>query len=627
MRARVQQSSSVGSTESSARPSPAPGKRPLTANLQRKPSGTATNECPVQLKGAGGGDTGGRDGSPQDLMDFFMGPAPNVAPAGVQMKPTKDASSDEMPANVLDKPTTLAFDTVFQLAQEALWALEKVDHEKPDHAKRDALVDEYSSQIEKAATAATQLVAQQPWQRREIFYVPAEMAAEKLLEVLKWITSRTGNARMRSRFERALHVFDGALTSLSREPVTARPMPALRARESIEADDETKALDDAQTQHAIALRDLRDAKIHSGINPFETLAGLEDNAEPSFLVEMVKSIFVATLGHLAGGVLGLAMRNAGTRAARATTRVAESNTAVFGPAAGRGLDATVKKVDLTMGALEREAIASVNEHFKNVTIDSVQGIGAVAADKALVTANGDQNAKKKALTFFAAGLRNAVGAEHSQHEALISHEKAAGLATAENIRHETAVLRAMQSEIGALYLQRASAGWASYLAQGALGKTGSHDPSGRQASNMKNFLGESLHDDAPNGARAFGTDKAQFDGVLHLHLEIDADARRGTKADIRRKGRVTIEGVNDTLREQILAEASGHIGKVWLPKVVYVSMASNSFQAARLALDERNVLRDHTEWNYIARHTQHVADRTFETPQAFAQHLLRTELA
>src|SRR5689334_528993 len=135
MRSRVQQSASGGGAEGSARQAPAPGKRPLTASIQRKPSGAVTNDGPVQLKDAVGSGAGGRGDSPQDLMDFFMGPAPNAAPAGVQMKPTKDASSDAssdaMPANVLDKPTTLAFDTVYQLAQEALWALEKADDKKP----------------------------------------------------------------------------------------------------------------------------------------------------------------------------------------------------------------------------------------------------------------------------------------------------------------------------------------------------------------------------------------------------------------------------------------------------------------------------------------------------------------
>jgi hypothetical protein len=618
MRSRVQRSSSDGRDEGADRRSPAPGKRPLTASIQRKAS-AAKDHGAVQLNSPVGAAAGSRADAAPDLMDFFMGPAP------VQMKPKKDASPDAVPSNVLDGPTTLAFDTIYRLAEEALWALENADHEKPDHAKRDAIVDEYAAQIGKAATAAGQLVKQTPWSRREIFYVPADMAAEKVLAVSTWIMSRTGNARMRSRFEQAVHVFDDALQALMRPPVTARSTPALRGQESFEAHDETADLEHAQEEHAIALRDLRDAKINYGIEPFHDLAALEDNPEPSFMLEMMKSVLVATLGHIAGGVFGLATKGV-KGSLRASTSIAEGTAAGYGPAVANVVVGKAT-IDPSNVALERAAIASVHEHFKNVTIDSVQGIGASAADAAFAEASKDNNAKTKARTFFVAGLKSAAGKEQSQHEQLISREKAAGIATAASLRAETTTLRAMEREIGALYLQRASAGWASYLAQQALGKTGSHDPSGRQASNMKSFLGEPVRDDAPNGDRAFGSDKSQLDGVLHLHLEIDADARHGAKPNIRRKGRVTIEGVNDALREQILLDAGGHIGKVWLPKVVYVSMANNSFHAARLALDERNVLRDHTEWEYIQRHTQHVADRAFESPEGFASLIRGTELA
>lgn len=561
-----------------------PGVQQQTTAVRRSP-GKETAEGSEVV----GADAGVRGDATQDLVDFFMGPAPAAASTAVQLKPQRAASADAMPANVLDAPADLAFDTIYRLADEALMALENVDREEPDHAKRDAIVDEYGAQIAKAATAATQLVQQIPWHRREIFYVRADMAAERVLAVMTWIMSRTGNARMRSRFEQAVRVVDGALRSLSRDPVTAHHTPALRGKESFEADDEKKDLLQAQQDHAIALRDLRDAKIIRGIEPFDDLAALEDNPQPSFIVEIAKAVLVATLGHLAGGALGLAMKS--------------------------------------IGKGGREALSRMSEHFKNVTIDSVQGIGAEAADQALADTNKDKNAKSKARTFFVAGLKSAVGKEQSQHEQLISIETRDGIATAASIRAETATLRAMEKEIGAIYLQRASAGWASYLAQHALGKTGSHDPSGRQASNMKNFLGEPQRDADPTGDRVIGSGKARTDGVLHLHLEIDADARRGPKATIRRKGRVTIDGVNDDLREQILAEAGGHIARVWLPKVIYVSMAGNSFQAARLAFDERNVLRDHTEWSYIALHTQHVADRAYDSPQAFAKHLVTTELA
>lgn len=550
---------------------PAPGKRTLTASIQRKAS-----DGPVRPEGAVSSDAGVRGDSPQDLMDFFMGPAP-AAPA--MQKSASAAVAD-------------AFDSIARRAGEALSALEQTDQRTPDHAARDKLVAIYAAQIEVASTSASWLVQQVPEGEREAFKAPADRAADRVHALLTWIMSRTGNHQMRQRVEATMRTVDAALESVGAEAVTARSTPALRGTESIEAADERAALLEAQQDHAIALRELRDAKIHQGIEPFHDLAALEDNPDPSFVAELLKAILVASIGHIAGGLFGTYQA--------LTTRVPIPPSGAFRAA-----------------ALDR---------LKDVTIDSVQGIGGKAADGAFAESRRDKNALTKARTYFVAGLKTAAGEEQSFHEQLIATEVSSGTATAASLRDETALIRAMKGDVGAIYLQRASAGWASYLAQQSLGKTGKRDDYGRRASNMDHFLGEAARQDDPHGERVFGTSKAQTDGVLHVHLEIDADPRHGSKAKIRRQN-LTIEGVNNELRQQILREAGGNIGKVWLPKVVYVSMANNSFHAAQLALDERNLLRDHVEWDSIRRHTQHVPDHTYESPEAFAKHLVAIDFA
>lgn len=427
--------------------------------------------------------------------------------------------------------------------------------EGTDHGDRLSAVAKISGELDHHVAYAAQLLAQVPVERRAPLASDFDLAADRMGYVLRWIRTRAGFKEMEQRFLRTVHRFDVSLLTVGTPSVEGRTHVALTETSIASGERERAAFTPSLTHFESTLERWKERQ-QAAVTRFASLAALEDHEEPSFVVELLKAVFVAALGHFGGYILGAATSTAGMAIQ------------------------SVKSVKVPQMALDPKKIEQIAQRVTDVSTDAIQSI----AGQALQTTRTDPQARARA--FFVAGMQIDITDRITTYKDNVAAMVGSGEISPDQINVLSALFNLLLEDAhNAFFIETANA-WAKYVARSRLGGS----KSDKTVTDMRDYFGEQR----PGGTRVPLTSKAHGAGVFRIRMIVHP---AGTKPRIDHSA-TTVMGMNSEIKQAVLEGAGFQFENILLPKEVIVN---TDYGRAVIALNERNEVKDVLDWSDVVR--------------------------
>ncbi|MGE0551765.1 MAG: hypothetical protein AB7L94_15470 [Kofleriaceae bacterium] len=402
----------------------------------------------------------------------------------------------------------------------------------------------------------------------------ADRAATAILNVSSWLRQRTGTGLAIQMFTSVIASIDGVLGAIGAPSVESRPEPRHSAIETNEAEKEEADLTAKRELLCSAADNLKDRKL-AAIQSFEQLVAMQDDNQPSFVAEIAKALLITTLGNVGGHFVSRFLKHV------VNDRAAD-----------------------TIGG-----IAS----------DSIQAVSGKAADGAMESTR-NASALTKARVFFTEGLKLDAADATRQYKDMLTNAIHAKTVMAKDFPLTQQDLDQSLAPIVDTYRQEIMLMWPRYVAQAALGATGSK---GHEVTKMDDYFGEKPR---PENKFAGSLDRSGTSGVMSVRFTIiDGDPFSQVEPIVQDDGS-EINGMNSNVKADVFKLAGGQLDRVQLPKEIFVRLKGGSMIGwARLAVDESGLIRDSADWERLL--VAGGVKKFYSDPQSLWQHIRGRQLA
>jgi hypothetical protein len=293
----------------------------------------------------------------------------------------------------------------------------------------------------------------------------------------------------------------------------------------------------------------------AAVTKFANLAALEDQEEPDFVIELLKAVFIAALGHFGGHIFGAATGVAAT-----------------------ALSSAVKNTSVHL--LSAKNIEEIVRRVTDVSTDAIQSISGGGSGQTKL----DPQARARA--FFVAMMQIDIADRCAQYTKNLNALQGAGEISPDHIDVVSSIFEHILPSAHDAFLLETTKAWTKYVVR-------SRVPAkklDKSVSDMRDYFGTQR----AGGTRDFSTSKAHGAGVLSIRMIVDPP---GTRPRIDHTA-TQLVGMNSQLKEFLLNAAGRQFDKIDLPKEVSVN---TDYGRAVIALNERNEVQDVLNWSDVVR--------------------------
>jgi hypothetical protein len=464
--------------------------------------------------------------------------AENLSPA----RRHKETASDKSYVRNAIAP---ALELITVRTREGLETLESAPAHSPN---RDAQVAALAAELTESSRYASGLLKDLTFEERQQFAVQAEVAAAEIQKLVRWVRTRAPHKAMEASMSDVIFSFNVVLRHVGLTTIERSQAGTLSEGGLYKGEQEQASVGTAAEGLRDAIETLERSQ-SSAVDTFNSIAGLEDLAQPSFAEEVLKAVIVATLGYFTSGLIRVITT---LKAATMNETTGVYTPAVMMPEPFLGL--------FTVGI--NSANASIQTAWSKVTKD---------------------NSVALARAVYCEAVRADIGAKADAYKANVTKLTSESAASSTELDTMTQAILKAAAMVEKVHVQQLSHGWTTYLARSRL-----HTRTDGTA-NTRNYFGTPTEH-----GREFGTSKQATHGVMQLLMVVD----RGGRTPRQDVSATKIVGLNTQLMGNVIADAGHDLNRVRSPKELHVRA---EFGRAVIVVDEHNRFQDATDWDQVKR--------------------------